>query len=212
MPTPKVIFKVDVDEIAAVDASLDARRRVEASLRESVELANRMCHNAYRAIARIDRYTRKRRIKKEWNDLPEAVAYFGTSKVNKRQVGLVRKRLKRVRNRLRDKRLKIRLLPQARASSESVNGSNHGILLSPLKFTLYPNWFEHSEAHKAAIIIHELFHDRFLDHKVRHDGERVTAYGSDLAKKLARKRPIAARRNPENYEQFCEELWLREGH
>jgi hypothetical protein len=62
----------------------------------------------------------------------------------------------------------------------------------------------------ALIVIHELFHDLHIDHKVRDKGEKVTVYGSRLAKKLAKKHPKKARRNPENLEQFCRAVWYKD--
>ncbi len=151
---------------------------------------------------------RSKNKKKRWKNDKIATAYFGSRQATVEQIKAVRRRLKRAHRRLADRKLNIRLLPQSRASKSSTNGHNYGGPITPRRFVLFPNWFKKkSKEEKAAIIIHELLHDWFIDHKIKDGGKRKTVYGSRLAKKLAKEKPRTARRNPENYEQFTFAVW-----
>lgn len=134
--------------------------------------------------------------------------FFGAKNQDEYYLRQILKRLKRTYDRLSNKTITVRLLPQSKASSKYTNGSNNGAFLSPNKFTLYPRWFNKDITEASVIIIHELLHDWFLDHKIKTaDGKKLTVYGFDRAVILALESPRKARRSPENYEQFC--LYLK---
>ena len=204
-----VIFKKGaLKDIRSRKPDLNTKSKVRQEVVDAVRLAEQIASAGVKRLDYILAPRRRRNKKKRWRNDKIATTYFGRRQATVPQIKAVRRRLKRAHRRLANRKLNIRLLPQSRASKSSTNGHNRGGPITPLRFVLFPNWFiEKSKEEKAAIIIHELLHDWFVDHKIRDGGKRKTVYGSYLAKKLARKRPRAARRNPENYEQFTLEAW-----
>lgn len=209
MPSPNVIFKEGAfEEIKAKAPSLDSKREIEQHISERTLGAERMAKKGLDRLNSILSPRKNRDKRKRWRSDPFVMTYFGNIRTVE-DIKAVRRRLERAYRRLDKRELNIRLLPQSRASKSSTNGHNIGGPLTPWRFVLFPNWFDRNRGtvQQSAIIIHELLHDWHVDHKVRDGSKRVTAYGERLAKKLARDKPSYARRNPENYEQFCIAVW-----
>ncbi|MGB7087142.1 MAG: hypothetical protein WBD47_16400 [Phormidesmis sp.] len=209
MKAPNVIFKDGaLSEIKAKVPSLDTQSEVKQVVADRTSLAERIAKKGLDRLDHILAGKRRRDKKNRWKSDKIAVAFFGDDLVSVAEIKAVRRRLKRAHRRLAKRELNIRLLPQSRASKHTVSGHNTGGPLTPLRFVLFPRWFKIATREgQAVVIIHELMHDWFIDHKVKDGGKRKTAYGERLAKKLAAKKPLSARRNPENYEQFCLAVW-----
>lgn len=209
MKAPNVIFKDGaLSDIKARVPSLDTQSEIEQVVADRTGLAERIAKKGLDRLDHILAGKRNRDKKSRWKSDQIAVAFFGDDLVSTAEIKAVRRRLDRAHRRLAKRELNIRLLPQSRAAKTSFSGHNAGGPLTPLRFVLFPRWFEKSgRAEQAVVIIHELMHDWFIDHKVKDGGDRKTAYGERLAKKLAADKPLSARRNPENYEQFCLAVW-----
>ncbi len=210
MKTPKVIWNgAEVADITKHDSKLKTKAQVERAIKDAVALGEKMAKRALDHLSRVLDQSTTRKMKDAWEKDRNVKAFFGKAPTKARMKN-VEDRLERAYKRMRDKQLKIRLKEQKISKNGSpYNGHNHGSVLSPRKFVLYPNWFSQSDEQRAAIIVHELLHDWHVDHKVKDPmtGKRVTAYGTRLAKQLAKDNPGGARRNPENFEQFCMALW-----
>jgi hypothetical protein len=206
MKTPKVIFVLDdISEITSRDSSVRTKANIESAVGAAVRLAERMARHALNHFNRVLDQNTTTGMKRAWNGDAKVKGFFGEAPGKDRMRNTC-DRLDRAYRRLRDKQLRIRLKPQ---KGKSWNGHNSGGPLSPRQFVLYPDWFKKGDDERAAIVIHELLHDWHVDHKVKdpRTGKRETAYGARLARALAKDRPGSARRNPENFEQFCLALW-----
>ena len=210
MKTPKVIWDgADVADITAKDSKIKTKAETERAIKDAVALGEKMAKHALNHLGRVLNQSTTKKMKDAWEKDKNVKAFFGKAPTKARMKN-VEDRLERAYKRIHDKQLKIRLKEQKTSKSGSLyNGHNYGSVLSPRKFVLFPNWFSQDDEQRAAIIIHELLHDWHVDHKVKDSktGKRVTAYGTKLAKQLAKDNPGGARRNPENYEQFCMALW-----
>lgn len=206
MKTPKIIWAgAELAEIQSRDSDIQRKADAERAVRAAIALAEKMAAHALDHLREVLDQSTTRRMKEAWNGDRTVKAYFGKAPTKPR-MNNVCDRLERAHKRLRDKVLKVRLKTQ---NGRGSNGHNYGSVLSPRKFVLFPNWFKKTDKQRAAIIIHELLHDWHIDHKVRNPrtGKRETAYGATLARQLAKDNPGGARRNPENFEQFCLALW-----
>ncbi len=202
MKTPKVIFLLkDIEEITTIDSALTTKSGIERAIKKAVGDAERMALKGLRYLESVLDQPTTAKMKQAWNKDAKVRGLFGEApgKVKMRNVC---DRMNRVYKRLRDKQLRIRLKPQ---DGKKWSGHNMGGPVTPRQFVLFPAWFKSGDTGRAAIIIHELLHDWHFDHKVKNPatGKRETAYGSKLARELAKRRPGDARRNPENFEQFC---------
>lgn len=202
---PKVIYLGDPRAaIETENSELSSDEAIEAFVTEAVERAEVMAKQGADHVRQVLDEPNVRKMKKAWRDDAPMSDFFG-SPPGKPKMNNVLDRLERAHRRLRDKQLKIRL-KENKVSKPDTNGHNYGGDLSPRRFVLFDRWFGIDDLdQRAAIIVHELLHDRHIDHKVKDPdtGKRVTVYGEDLARELAARNPGKARRNPENYEQFC---------
>ena len=206
MRNPKVIFRGSaLREIKRTDPSAYPNRAaVESTVTAAVTRAEPMAHAGLRRLERTLAPRRRRAKKAAWRADPDITRFFGERPLGIFSMRATTRRMRRVSRRLEKRRLRIRLLPQSRGSSNSTRGHNLGAFMSVLRFVLFPRWFTVGDPdQRAAIVIHELLHDRHIDHKVKVGGKKQTAYGRNLAQLLATQRPRRARRNPENFEQFC---------
>lgn len=207
MPYPKFIFKHGaIDEIDDKVPGLDTKAEIEGYVGYRTVEAGLVAKKGLDRLNAILQPRKSRDQKKRWRGDPLAVAFFGDIRTVA-DIKAVRRRLERAHHRLDKHQLTIRLLPQDRASSEDTIAHNTGSFVTPNRFVLFPNWFAKNNVEQAGIIIHELLHDWLIDHKVNDGSKRVRAYGVRLAQKLAKDRPSAARRNPENIHQFCIAVW-----
>lgn len=127
------------------------------------------------------------------------------------------RRLERAYNRIANKKLTIRVRKQPNKAPDR-KAQNLGSIFSPKRFKVYPALFgtldaeydgfsagdvsSDSNLRRAAVIIHELNHDLYIDYSV--GGKKV--YGEAQAKKLARDKPRKSRKSGENFEWFCMRL------
>ncbi len=208
MKVPRITFgRGAQSEVETNNTALSGSDDIKEYMTEIVELAEEIADTALDELEDIWSRNSTNAKKDAWNNLSEAVDFFGSKKLTKNQIKSTRNRMRRIHTRIRNKALKITIKRQQDAPRNSTLATNHGSLISPNKFVIYTSAFRRSDKSLALTIIHELFHDLHIDHKVKDNGRRVTAYGSRLAKKLAKKHPKIARRNPENYEQFCRAVW-----
>ena len=205
MKNPKVIFVLkDIKEITAIDSSLTTKASIERAVKTAVADAESLALKGLNYLSAVIDKPSTSQMKAAWNGDAKVRAFFGEAPGKARMQNAC-DRLNRVYKRLRDKQLRIRLKPQ---EGKKWSGHNNGGPVSPRQFVLFPAWFKSNPKGRSAILIHELLHDWHFDHKVKNpaSGKRETAYGPTLAKELAKKRPGDARRNPENFEQFCRSL------
>lgn len=205
MRTPRVSFRPGaLSEIgAASPGRYPDRDAVRDDLAKAIREAEEIAGLALETLAATLRPRRTRDKRRAWNANPVIVDYLGEAPRLGSEIRLAVYRMARVHRRLNENRLHIRLLPQHRASSNTTSGHNYGGSFSPNTFVLFPYWFRSREPHT---IVHELFHEWFADFKVGPLGNRRTARGPADARQLARQHPARARRNPENFEQFCREV------
>ena len=212
MRTPTIRF-VDsgvLDEITAHQPTLTTEQQVRDYMASAIELAEDMAHKGLERLDDVLEPRRKKDKRSAWQNDAVVTRWFGDDRPTVASIRGVRRRLARIRDRLESTRLTVRLRAQP-ANHPTRRGLNHGAGLTPRRFQLYSQWFQVglNDEERAAIIVHELLHDRHIDHKVRDDdGVRKTAYGSRLAQLLAEDKPMQARRNPENFEQFVLDVWL----
>jgi hypothetical protein len=199
---PKVTFKPGAfEEIHAWDPSFYRDEvAVVGQVRTGVERAERLAFIGLSVLLDTlePRSTKARR--GAWNADADIVTYLGEAPTLGSEIQSTVYRMAVVCERLRDRQLHVRLLPQDRARRETLGGHNYGGSFSPNTFVLFPNWFK---GRNASTIIHELFHEWYADFKVGPLGDRRIASGAADARQLARQHPSRARRNPENYEHFC---------
>lgn len=195
MKTPKIIWRGNplpqiTDNNSAADSKEDAEAIIIAAVKDAEILARAGLQHLNRA------WDRKRRKRVEfWKNDPVLSEWFGSEKVTVRQIRVTRRRMRRVHNFLANKRLRVRLKKQKGANT---NAHNYGGPFSPKTFVLFPRWFSKSAVERPAIIVHELFHEWFIDHKDKQGNK----YGAEAARNIARQKPRVARRNPENYEHY----------
>ncbi|MFV0435778.1 MAG: hypothetical protein ACK5PS_00085 [Desulfopila sp.] len=140
--------------------------------------------------------------KDRWNTDPLTTLYFGRG-ARVAEIRVIHGHLERAHRRLRDKVLNIRLHP----ADPERDGRNAGFFLSPNSFRLYAGWVPLNPVARAGMIIHELLHEWMIDQKI---GDEVV-YGERLTQRLAIVTKDEARRNPDNYAVFCQEVWLDAG-
>lgn len=191
-------------EIEAVEQQLDNRDDIRAGIGDAIRIAAEMADELHARVDRTMEPWRAKTKRERWRNDDLLTKYFG-GKITVAQIRAVRRRINRAHRRLTSDKLRIRLLPQDRASSDTTNGHNSGGPFSPRTFVLYPAWFGWSRQERAAIVLHELLHDWHIDHKL--NGEVVR--GEAQADALARQDRGKARRNPENYEHAGLELHRR---
>lgn len=175
----------------------------------SIELAEDMAQKGLERLDDVLEPRRKKDKRSNWQNDPIVTRWFGDDRPTVTAIKNVRRRLERVRDRLESTRMTVRLRAQPDNHPDRA-GLNHGAGLTPRRFQLYSLWFASrlNDRERAAIIIHELLHDRHIDHKVRdEDGVRKTAYGAHLTSLLAEDKPMQARRNPANFEEFVVDVW-----
>ncbi|WP_373512133.1 M35 family metallo-endopeptidase, partial [Persicitalea sp.] len=160
----------------------------------AVKDADLLARAGFLHLDRVWDMKRRNRVK-FWTNDPVLSTWFGTGRLSIHQIRLTRRRIRRVHNFLANKRLRIRLKEQ---KDTAVNGHNYGGPFSPKTFVLFPAWFAQRAVVRPGIIVHELFHQWFIDHK-DNSGNK---YGAQAARNIARQKPIRARRNPENYEHY----------
>ncbi len=206
MKTPKFVFKHDVmkDELRHAPYNLTAAK-VKKMIKEAIRRAEQQACCGLQRVEKVLKKDTKREKQRAWKKDALLVDYFGDEKLTVESMKDVRNRLRRCHRRLADKQLTIRIFPQSKTSSKTTSAQNLGSVFSPKKFKIFSHWFSITDGDsRAAIIIHELNHDLFMDQKIKDSsGKRVTVYGKTLAKKLARENPKKARRSAENYELFC---------
>ncbi|MFO6464560.1 hypothetical protein ACK8OR_09210 [Jannaschia sp. KMU-145] len=188
-----------LDEIVAQDNDADITDETDVmdEVQEAADEAGRLLGLGKRRVEAVFAHNRLKNKKAAWKSDPVICRYFGDSDVTRRQMRLVRRRLRRAHRRTTEGRLRIRLRSQSKASKTTTRGRNSGGVATPRIFQLYPRWFAASERARAGILAHELFHDWSKDHDVTGD-----PYSIDNVLALARDEPKKARRNPENFEQF----------
>lgn len=199
---PKVRF-VDagvLDEIIAKDHDGDIADETDVNVEvgEAVDEAARMLRKGKERVEAVFQHRRLKNKKAAWKNDPEICRFFGDTNVTRRQMRLVRRRLRRAHRRVTEGRLRIRLRSQSKATTNTTRGRNSGGITTPRIFQLYPNWFAFNQRVRGGVIAHELFHDWSKDHE--HDGD---AYSLAAVEALARDEPKKARRNPESFERFC---------
>lgn len=192
------------------------RAGLQGIIKDDILRAQRMAAAALRHLNAILGANKKAGIRDRWRKDALAITYFGkTSSVL--EMKRVEDRLSRVHRRLRDDRLHIRLRQQQYANRDGSAGRNAGAFLSPKRFQLFPAYANlrgsmvsppqlTRGAARSSLIIHELLHEWLMDRYI--DGER--AY-DERALALARRQDREARRNPENFQLFCEQVWFDEG-
>ncbi len=199
MKTPKIVIKNDVLKKLGKTES-----EVCKIIEDAIRLAEKMAKRGRDRIAKTLKPKSRKNKKDAWKNDNLIGTYFSDSKLTVSAMKSVHRRLDRAHRRLSDKRLTVRVFPQSRAPSSTTNAQNLGSVFSPKTFKVFENWFKKDPDDRAAIIIHELNHDLFIDQKVvNENGKKVTVYGDSLAKLLAKKKPGKARKSAENYEQFC---------
>jgi len=208
MKAPKIKFKKSAfSEITDLDNNMKTKIIVEREVTKFLKAAGKMLEFGLIPIEEILNHKSDNAIIEAWQNNSIVVAFFGDQNLDVKAIKIVRKRMKRAHRRLTTKRIKIRLLSQKKASKSTVVGHNYGSILSPKTFVLFPRWFKQNDISKAGTVVHEMFHDIAFDQEVEIYGKKVTVYGKTAALALAKQSPEKARKSPENYEQFCKEIW-----
>jgi len=205
MKSPEIKLQHDVmKELGKAPYNL-SESAVEKMVKDGVKRGEEMAGIALKRINKAVNKDTVEAMQKAWKDDKDLKAFFGTDKLTKENMRDVQNRMERCCERLSEKQLTIRVWPQSKAPDENTNAQNGGMVFSPKTFKIFARWFgKTNEDQRAAIFIHELHHDLFLDQKIKNEkGERVTVYGTKLAKQLAKEDPGKARKSAENYEQFC---------
>ncbi|SFQ12936.1 M35 family metallo-endopeptidase [Tranquillimonas alkanivorans] len=197
---PKIVnlTSEDVSDIAARNASFSSEADIRAELKASVEEAERLAKAARDRLAVVWNKSGKRAKRQAWCADSAIVDYFGDKKLSVPQMRKTYKRAVRLYNRLHNKKMKIAVKNDSDPYSHFA-AQNLGGPLSPNRFKVFPRFFEGSDTeNRGSIILHELLHVWAAD-----IGPEGSEYGEANAKKLARERPKAARRNPENWQLFA---------
>jgi len=209
MKPPKIKFKDKVEkEIQIIDPILTSREAITEALIVAIDLAEEITAKGLETLEDLLKDASDEEILKRWDDMKIGASFFGES-CTVRQIKKVKRRIKLIHRRLSKKRLRIRLKPQGKAPSKTTYARNLGSVLTPRSFSVYPQWFKQEKNGRAETIIHELFHDSAFDHKVKIGERDLIAYGRYLALELAKENPKKARRNPDNYVEFCVKMWYR---
>ncbi|MEZ4869767.1 MAG: hypothetical protein R3C14_51050 [Caldilineaceae bacterium] len=206
MKTPHFDHENSTDEFTdAFELQRGDRAGLQEIIKDDVLRAQRMAAAGLRHLNAILGANKQAGIRDRWRKDALVITYFGkTSSVS--EMKLVEKHLSRVHRRLRDDQLHIRLRQQQYANLNGSPGRNAGWFLSPKRFQLFPAYAYLEDAERSSVIIHELLHEWLMERYI--DGQR--AYG-ELALALARRQDHEARRNPENFQLFCEQVWFDEG-
>ncbi len=195
MKAPKIIWRGNpLPQITANNSAAATKEEAEAIVIAAVKDAETLARAGIQHLNHAWDRKRRKRVK-FWKNDPVLSMWFGSGKVTVRQIRLTRRRMRRVHNFLANKRLRIRLKEQ---KGTNTNAHNYGGPFSPKTFVLFPAWFGKRAVERPAIIVHELFHQWFIDHKDKQGNK----YGEQAARNIARKKPRTARRNPENYEHY----------
>ncbi len=195
MKNPKIIWRGNpLPQITANNSAAATKSQAKAIVIAAVKDAELLAQAGFLHLDRAWDRKRRKRVK-FWKEDPVLSRWFGTGRLSVRQIRLTRRRMRRVHKFLADKRLRIRLKEQ---KGGDVNGHNYGGPFSPKTFVLYPAWFGLPAIKRPGVIVHELFHEWFIDHK----DDSGNKYGAQAARNIARQKPQRARRNPENYEHY----------
>jgi hypothetical protein len=204
MKTPQVSFEPEsFSEIYAVSARYTTTGIVRADLSAAIREAERVAGLTLEVLLETTRPASTAGKRASWDSNSAILTYLGRSPLLASEIELTVYRMATVYRRLQENELHIRLLPQHRASKDTVSGHNLGGSFSPNTFVLYPYWFHGRDPYT---IVHELFHEWYDDFKVGPRGDRRKAYGAADARQLAQQHPGRARRNAENHEQLCREV------
>lgn len=196
MKKPKIIWRGNpLSQIESENSAASSKKKAEDIVNAAVIDAEIL---ARAGLEQLNKCWNKKRSKRKnfWKNDPTLSTWFGTGKLTIRQIRVTRRRMRRVHNFLANKRLRIRLKEQ---KGTTTNGHNYGGPFSPKTFVLFPAWFGKRAVDRPAVIVHELFHEWFIDHKDNNGNK----YGELAARNIARQKPITARRNPENYEHYA---------
>lgn len=197
---PKIVdlTSEDVADISARNSSLSTAADIRSEIVASVDEAERLAKAARDRLARVWNKSSKRAKREAWCNDSAIVTYFGDKRLSVPQMQKTYKRAVRLYNRLNGKKMKIVVKNDSDAFSHFA-AQNLGGPLSPNRFKLFPKFFEGNDTeNRGSIILHELLHVWATD-----IGPEGSEYGEENAKKLARERPKAARRNPENWQLFA---------
>jgi hypothetical protein len=195
MKAPKIIWRGNpLPQIVGNNSAASSKARAEAIVLAGVKDADL---GAREGLLRLNHvWNRQRRHRKQaWRDDPFIREWFGTGKLTIYQIRVTRRRMGRVHHFLANKTLRIRLKQQ---KGDTTNAHNYGGPFSPKTFVLFPRWFGKGAMERPAIIVHELFHQYFIDHK----DDAGNKYGAQAAHNIAHQKPRTARKNPENYEHY----------
>lgn len=143
---------------------------------------------------------RRRRRKDAWRHNADLVRWFGGDELTNKQIRATRRRMRKIRDEFR-KDVRFTIIQHQTGDRSYRCNVNRAAYCSPgTPIKLCPVWFSMSARHRAEILIHELSHK---NGHVHHRGATDAA----TALRLAREHPRLARRNPENFEQYCGEFY-----
>ena len=175
-------------------------------IQETADDAERIAKEGYRVLCNIwdqsgHRAKKIRRRKSAWKANNTVVRWFGSRKASNLQIKRTRRRMGRIRDQFKvSLRFAIIQHQHGKKSFLCKKSQNRGAYTSPgTRIKLCPHFFTMGRKDRARLLIHEICH---LNGQIHRRG--ATDY--DSAKQLASEHPRAARRNPENYAQYCNEF------
>lgn len=141
---------------------------------------------------------RRRRRKSAWRANAVVVRWFGSDDLTNRQIRNTRRRMRRIREEF-ERNVRFTIVQHQTGRRSYRCNNNTAAYCSPgTPIKLCPSWFSMSLQRRAETVIHELSHK---NGHVHHRGATDPA----SALRLALDHPRLARRNPENFEQYCGE-------
>lgn len=203
MKNPEITFKENwYQGISFASSTTDPAAKEKLARPVIIQAIKDAEARAKTGLAPLNNVMKKKKRKKKisaWKSDSNIVEYYSDRKVRPRQIRIVRRRLRRAKNRLVEKKLKLTIKPQSKAPRSGTIALNRGAFFSPNSFVIFGSWFDKGATKQSTNLIHELLHDWLIDRKI--DGKR--AYSDAQVKKLARKKPKRSRKNPGNYEHYC---------
>ncbi len=204
---PKVTFKNGSHkEIRKRNSSYHTKTQVVLDINNDLDLAQQMTD---RGMKRLAHWLNHDKPAKGFKKDPIASLWFGTDQVSATQIKKIRNRLRGVRERLKKKKMRVTCKKQPKNNTK-LRGRN----VQPFanSFSLFPFHFDkrYKMTHRAALIVHELFHKRWFDATEGFLFFGNPIYGKKKIEKLARDKPKKARQNPQNYYFFIQHVWAAE--
>ena len=194
------------DESPITQEQIDKIQKASDEAYAMVKKGANALENIYNQTGKRRKLRRKRR--KAWNKNTRVKRWFGTGSLTTVQMKWTKERLVRLKRNL-EGTVKFRIIQHQSGDRSWLchDGSDPSLAYcsggSSIK--LCPKFFIVSDRKRAKNVVHELCHHIAMWHRRTGTGGRATDRKSAL--KLAKDYPKRARKNPENYEHFCNEYY-----